>query len=158
VKKRTDVLTKEQRSKCMSNIKGKDTSIEVALRSQLWCRGLRFRKHYKIIGRPDIVFVSARVAVFIDGCFWHRCPAHFIQPKNNDVFWLNKISRNVARDELVNAELKTMGWNVLRFWEHELEDNLNKVASSIEKTVQKRILRLGGGPERGPGIAAKPRI
>lgn len=135
----------------MSNIKGKDTSIEVALRSQLWCRGLRFRNHYKIIGKPDVVFVSARVAVFIDGCFWHRCPAHFSQPKNNDAFWLKKIGRNVDRDALVTAELKTMGWKVLRYWEHELKANLDRVAGNIEKTVQKRILRLGGGPEKGPG-------
>lgn len=100
-----------------------DTGPERALRSALHRRGLRFRKdlRLKLAGssaRPDIVFTRARVAVFVDGCFWHRCPEHGELPQSNRAFWAEKLSRNVARDRENDRALEKNGWTVLRFFEH----------------------------------------
>ncbi len=100
-----------------------DTGPERALRSALHQRGLRFRKdlRLKLAGssaRPDIVFTRARVAVFVDGCFWHSCPEHGELPKSNRAFWAEKLRRNVARDRENNRTLEKNGWTVLRFFEH----------------------------------------
>jgi DNA mismatch endonuclease (patch repair protein) len=100
-----------------------DTGPEVELRSQLHRAGARFRKHRKIqldgvSVRPDLVFVGPRLAVFVDGCFWHRCPQHGTDPIRNGDFWRKKLDRNVERDKKVNAALAEAGWRVMRFWEH----------------------------------------
>jgi len=100
-----------------------DTRPEIALRSALHRCGFRFRKDLPIRisdgpVRPDIVFPKARVAVFVDGCFWHCCPEHGSRPATNRDYWEPKLDKNVARDEKVNAGLKEAGWTVLRFWEH----------------------------------------
>ena len=79
-----------------------------------------WRRHQKIFGNPDFIFRQGRLALFVDGCFWHGCPKHGTQPKGNAGFWRNKISRNQARDRLVTKTLKKSGWLVLRIWEHEL--------------------------------------
>jgi DNA mismatch endonuclease (patch repair protein) len=99
------------------------TRPETRLRSMLHVRGLRFRKNHPLrIGgllvRPDVVFVGARVAVFVDGCFWHRCPDHGTRPRHNTEYWAGKLDRNVARDVLVTAALRDDGWRVVRIWEH----------------------------------------
>lgn len=133
-----DVLTKEQRSYCMSKIQGKNTKPELALRQSLWCTGLRYRLHYKLPGRPDIVFVSARIAVFVDGCFWHGCPEHGVKPKTNRTFWNEKIGKNMERDIRNTKQLKKEGWKVLRFWEHEIKQDVLKVTEKIVKTVMKQ--------------------
>lgn len=100
-----------------------DTGPERALRSALHQRGLRFRKdlHLKLAessARPDIVFTRARVAVFVDGCFWHSCPEHGELPQSNRSFWAEELRRNVARDRENNRVPETNGWTVLRFFEH----------------------------------------
>jgi DNA mismatch endonuclease (patch repair protein) len=102
----------------------RDTSPEVALRSALHARGARFRKHHRVgAGRHaivvDVAFPRKRVAVFIDGCFWHVCPDHGSAPKANEWYWTAKLARNKARDELVNTTLRALGWTVVRVWEHE---------------------------------------
>jgi DNA mismatch endonuclease (patch repair protein) len=102
----------------------RDTKPEVALRSVLHRRGLRFRKDLPIrasgrVVRPDITFTGARLAVFVDGCFWHSCPLHGNQPRANTDYWGPKLARNVARDRAVNDALANAGWRVLRAWEHE---------------------------------------
>jgi len=124
----TDVLTKKQRSYCMSRIHAKDTQPEIILRKTISGAGIRgYRLHYKLPGRPDIVFPRRKIAIFIDGCFWHKCPECFIKPETNRKFWSKKIDSNVKRDKIVNAELKTKGWQVIRIWEHEIENQkLNK--------------------------------
>jgi len=122
----------------MANIKGKDTKPEIMLRKALWKRGFRYRLHYKLPGKPDIVFVSAKVSVFVDGCFWHGCPEHSTRPKTNRVFWDKKISGNKKRDRAVNRDLKRLSWIVLRFWEHEINDDVDKVATHIERVVQRQ--------------------
>lgn len=102
----------------------RDTKPEVALRSALHRAGLRFRKDLPIrtperLVRPDVVFTRARVAVFVDGCFWHCCPVHGNVPRANAAYWEPKLERNVLRDRAVNAALNASGWMVLRAWEHE---------------------------------------
>lgn len=134
----TDVLTSEQRRHCMSRVRGKNTKPEVALRKALWAKGLRYRLHYKLPGKPDIVFVSAWVAVFVDGCFWHGCPLHGSIPATNKRFWKKKLARNMERDREVIEMLSGSGWLVMRFWTHELKDDLDKVVRNITKEVLKR--------------------
>lgn len=132
--KQLDILNQKQRSYCMSQIKAKDTKAEVILRSLLWKKGFRgYRIHArKITGNPDIYFPGNKLAVFIDGCFWHKCPKCFVKPKNNSHFWENKIQSNVARDKKVNNKLRKEGIKVLRFWEHEME---KRPASCLYKVI-----------------------
>lgn len=104
--------------------RSRDTAPEARLRSALHRRGLRFRKSYTVRSqdvrvRVDIVFPARRVAVFLDGCFWHRCPLHGVQPSVNQQYWLPKLQRNVDRDSRVNDSLAAAGWTVVRVWEHE---------------------------------------
>ncbi|MFC4785369.1 very short patch repair endonuclease [Nocardioides sp. MAHUQ-72] len=112
------------------------TKPEVALRSALHAAGLRFRKDYRLdLGttkvRPDIVFTRAKVAVFVDGCFWHSCPTHGTQPKRNTDYWGPKLARNVARDREHDSALTGHGWTVVRIWEHEpLEEALRRVVEA----------------------------
>lgn len=116
-----DNLTPKQRSYCMSRIKGKDTRPEMKVRSALHKKGLRFRKHVKDLpGKPDIVFRKAKVAVFIDGDFWHgyRFPAW--EDKVSD-FWKKKITGNRKRDVRNHRKLRSKGWKVIRLWQHEVE-------------------------------------
>jgi len=115
-----------------------DTAPEVALRSALQRRGLRFRKDLplKLSGgrvRPDIVFTRAKVAVFVDGCFWHRCPEHGQAPKANSAYWDSKLSGNVERDRRQDTLLEQNGWRVLRFFEHVLPE---RAAAIIEGAVR----------------------
>ncbi len=127
----TDVLTKKQRSYCMSRIKGKDTGLEKAVRSELHKSGLRFRKHtVKLPGKPDIVFVKAKLVVFLDGDFWHgyRFPQW---EKTLAKFWRNKIGETRKRDQRNFAKLRRMGWRVIRIWEHSIEKDLNGVVKKI---------------------------
>lgn len=105
-----------------------DTKPEVALRSALHGRGLRFRKDYLLrLGgirfKPDIVFTRAKVAVFVDGCFWHCCPVHGTQPKANDTYWTPKLARNIERDREQVEALEDAGWAAVRVWEHEPLDS-----------------------------------
>lgn len=101
----------------------RDTGTERALRRALHIRGHRFRLHRRLLPgsrrEADIVFVAPRVAVFVDGCFWHGCPAHATWPKNNAQFWRQKIETNRARDRETNDQLVALGWAVVRVWEHE---------------------------------------
>ena len=133
-----DVMTPAQRSRCMSKIRGTNTAPERALRTALWCEGLRYRLTSRLPGKPDLTFASAKVVVFVDGCFWHACPVHATRPKTNAAFWRAKIARNVERDCEVGSILKSHGWLVLRFWEHEVERSLDKVVARISRAVKKR--------------------
>ena len=131
----TDVMTPEQRRRCMSRIRGRDTGPELRLRRALWARGLRYRVSYKLPGRPDIAFVSSRVAVFVDGCFWHGCPDHGVRPKTNTTFWDNKLEENRVRDVRVAEELENQKWKVIRFWEHQIMDDLDAVVDAVLKAI-----------------------
>ncbi len=132
-----DTVDRGTRSRIMSRIRSKDTTPELALRAELWRRGSRYRKHYGP-GSIDIAFPGARVAVFVDGCFWHGCPIHYKQPASNTRFWRRKIARNARRDLEVTARLRGEGWRVLRFWEHEIAENARLVAIKVQIAVAKR--------------------
>lgn len=123
----------------MSQVKNKNTSLEVKFRKVLWARGLRYRLGQKLIGKPDLVFVRARVAVFIDGCFWHACPIHGQEPKTNTGFWSEKLTKNKLRDLHVNTELAALGWAVVRIWEHELKSDTGRCVEELVKIVRDRI-------------------
>lgn len=119
-----DVMTPEQRSRCMAAVKGKDTKPEMIVRKYLFSRGLRYRvNNRKLSGAPDIVLKKYKTVVFIDGCFWHGHEGckYFRVPKSNVQFWKEKIERNVARDFRNEAELKALGWRVIRVWECEIK-------------------------------------
>lgn len=116
------IATSDIRRRMMSRIRGRDTGPELSLRRRVWALGLRYRLQHRIgRTRPDMVFIGARLAVFVDGCFWHGCPLHSTKPKNNREFWEQKLSRNVARDAEQTQWLESQGWCVLRIWEHEIE-------------------------------------
>jgi DNA mismatch endonuclease (patch repair protein) len=116
-----DIFIPEKRSEIMSKVKGKDTSPEVRLRKALWAAGFRYRKHYGP-HKIDVAFPGRKVAVFVDGCFWHGCPAHASIPESNMEYWVPKLERNKRRDFEVTAALEAQGWAVIRIWEHELKD------------------------------------
>lgn len=116
----------------------KNTRPELALRSELHRRGLRYRLNRLIVAgdhatRPDVVFPRERIAVFLDGCYWHGCPEHGTQPRTNSDYWSAKIARNRARDERNNAALASSGWRVIRVWEHE---DPTAAADPIEAAVR----------------------
>jgi DNA mismatch endonuclease (patch repair protein) len=130
-----------------------DTTPEVALRSALHRRGLRFRKGLRIrvdgeAYRADVAFPRVRVAVFCDGCFWHRCPIHGTDPKRNASYWLPKLEANVRRDRLADQALRLAGWEVMRFWEHELHDDLEAVTDAIVVAVTTRAAAHPPGTRR----------
>lgn len=124
------------RSALMSRIRGKDTKPEMRLRRALWAQGLRYRLQYRTpVGRPDLVFPGPKVAVFVDGCFWHGCPHHYVRPRSRREFWSEKLEQNFSRDHRQTTELESSGWTVLRFWEHEIFESLDRVVSEISSTV-----------------------
>lgn len=117
-----DVHNRAERSYNMSRIRGcGNASTEIRFIAAM--RGARitgWRRKYRLFGSPDFVFPERRLAVFVDGCFWHGCPMHATFPKNNRVFWKHKLDANKRRDRMVNRVLRAKGWRVLRVWEHEL--------------------------------------
>lgn len=137
--KRPDGMT--ARSYNMSQIKGKDTKAELLLRKELWHRGLRYRKNCALIyGKPDIVFLRKKVAVFVDGGFWHGYNYEQTEKriKSNKEYWTDKIETNRERDFQITMFLAEEGWAVLRFWDFEVKDNLKECADKVEKTVRNR--------------------
>jgi DNA mismatch endonuclease, patch repair protein len=136
-----DVFTKTKRSQVMSRVRGhgnKSTEMRLA---KLFRRHriTGWRRSRKIFGKPDFIFPKLKLAIFVDGCFWHGCPKHATEPKNNRVFWERKLSANKSRDRLVNQTLHKAGWRVLRIWEHELarknEARLFQRIQSVRKSV-----------------------
>lgn len=130
----------------MAAIRRTDTRPELLLRSALHSHGLRFRKDYAIraegrLIRPDVAFTRRRVAVFLDGCFWHGCPEHGRPPKTNNSYWLPKLARNVERDREQTRILTDAGWAVVRVWEHV---SLDEAVSEISAA-----LRAAGAPYAG---------
>ncbi|AWD25830.1 very short patch repair endonuclease [Micrococcus luteus] len=123
----------------MRSNKGRDTKPEVAVRRRVHAAGLRYRVNAKpekdLRRTADLLFRPAAVAVFIDGCFWHGCPEHYIAPKANGGFWADKVARNKERDAETTALLAERGWEVLRFWEHE---EPAEVAANVIDVVRRR--------------------
>jgi DNA mismatch endonuclease Vsr len=133
-----DKLTPEQRLKNMQAVKAHGSFIEITLAKALWKKGYRYRKNNKsVFGKPDLTFKQLKIAVFIDGDFWHgknwkdRKHDH----KSNQVFWHKKIERNMQRDKEVNSQLLKEGWKVLRFWGDDIKQNLQSCIIKIEETI-----------------------
>ena len=140
-----DRLTKEQRHKNMSNIKNKDTGIEVKLRKALWKKGYRYRKNYKKLpGKPDIVLPKYKLVVFCDSEFFHGKDWEDLHEQlkrgNNAEFWIKKISQNRVRDEEINKQLKFMGWTVIRFWGKDIKKDVEQCVKVIEETIFELML------------------
>ncbi|MBW6438293.1 very short patch repair endonuclease [Actinoplanes hulinensis] len=129
----------EGRSRNMQAIRRSDTKPEIRLRALLHSRGLRFRKDLRIDldsvrVRPDIAFTRKRVAIFVDGCFWHLCPDHGRQPKINDWYWGPKLQRTIERDKTANQALEAADWIVVRVWEHEpVDEAADRIASVLRE-------------------------
>ncbi|MFD9906755.1 very short patch repair endonuclease [Streptomyces sp. NPDC059063] len=120
----------------MSRQASRDTAQEMAVRRLLHSRGLRYRVHVPVAGMPrrtmDITFGKLRIAVFLDGCFWHGCPEHATSPRANAHWWRSKLDRNMTRDRETTSHLRSEGWTVLRFWEHEsAEEVADQVAAVV---------------------------
>ena len=143
--------------KSMKANRSRDTKPELAVRSAVHRRGLRFR----VAARPladlrrtaDMVFRKARIAVFVDGCFWHGCPEHHTQPNTNRGYWASKISDNIARDADTNARLEAAGWTVLRFWEHE---DPEAVADIVQERLRSNVSTGSRSEDDPDGIPPGP--
>lgn len=136
--------TTRQRSKTMAKIRGSNSKPELLLRKALWKANVRFRVHRKdLVGKPDLVIDKYRLAIFIDGDFWHGYQWQQRKPKSNQQFWIPKIERNMQRDQFVNKSLLEMGYVVMRFWEHDVKSNLaacvNQIQLYIEAAKEQRI-------------------
>jgi DNA mismatch endonuclease (patch repair protein) len=139
------------RSEQMSRIRGSNTTPERTLGRALWRLGHRYHLRTSgLVGRPDLVFRKLRVVVFVDGCFWHGCPEHYVRPRSRTAFWSGKLRENVLRDVRQTTELHNAGWHVLRVWEHEVLGGLDKLMlrlapalTSVRRTRarQWRVLR-----------------
>lgn len=129
--------------KIMSAVKSTNTKPEILLGKAMWEKGLRYRKHYKLVGTPDFVFVRAKTAVFCDGDFWHGNNWRIRGLKSLDDelmcysdFWQAKIMKNINRDKRVNAKLKGLGWKVFRFWESDIKRNVHRCAEKVCRYVK----------------------
>ncbi|MCX3063628.1 very short patch repair endonuclease [Streptomyces beihaiensis] len=131
----------------MSRQASKDTAAELAVRRLLHAAGLRYRVEYPVPGmarrRIDVAFTGVKVAVLIDGCFWHGCPEHATHPKANAEWWRKKLDRNMARDQETTEHLVAQGWTVLRFWEHEAPDEVAAVVLAAVKHRREARKRRG---------------
>jgi DNA mismatch endonuclease (patch repair protein) len=130
----SDVFTKEKRSEVMSRIRGKGNKDTELVMIQILRSGhiSGWRRNQVVLGKPDFVFPKQKVALFVDGCFWHGCPKHSNMPRNNQEFWAKKLQGNKDRDKFVARELRKMGWKVVRVWEHDLKYP-EKVVAKLNK-------------------------
>ena len=131
-----DKFSKEVRSKIMSSIRSKNTQPEIVIRKLIWSKGKRYRIHDRTVyGTPDISNRRKKLAVFIDGCFWHGCKKCCTVPQTNTSFWKKKISNNRKRREKVASKLKFDGWKMMEFWEHEVKEYPSQVAYKISRLL-----------------------
>ncbi len=133
-----DVFSKSQRSKIMAKVKSRENRATELRLIQIF-KGFRitgWRRRIAIFGSPDFVFQKARLAIFVDGCFWHGCPVHGSLPDTNRAFWMRKLSQNKKRDLLVDRELRKAGWIVIRIWQHELK-NQKLIARRIRQSLDR---------------------
>ncbi len=138
---KVDIMIDSKTSKRMSAIRSKNSMIELLLRKRLHALGFRYRVHHPdIIGKPDVVFTKKKVAIFIDSHFWHGYNFEDLKRKKfkNKDYWIKKIKKNMDRDYSVSKILKDQGWTVLRFWEHELKDDIDTCVENIVHCIQER--------------------
>lgn len=119
------------KSEQMARVRSAETGPELTLRRAVWSMGARYRLRPRLPGTPDLVFPTAKLAVFVDGCFWHGCPEHYKAPKANADFWRAKVECNMSRDRRVDEELVATDWRVLRVWEHEIRVDAEGAAARV---------------------------
>ena len=135
---RAPIPERESVSKTMSSIRGKDTKPELFLRKTLWSMGIRgYRIHWKKVpGSPDIAFIRKKIAIFVNGCYWHRCPICKLSlPKTHSDFWLKKFEKNIERDNIKIHQLEMIGWKTIIIWECQLKDPYKKYLEKIKDIV-----------------------
>lgn len=135
----TDKLNKTQRSANMAKIKNHNTAIELKFRKQLYKMGIRYLLKSPITGKPDLVIPAKKVAIFINGCFWHqhdKCKLAYM-PKSNITFWKTKLSKNVSRDRNVKELLDKEGWKAITVWECEITKNMEEIVKQTFNTIRK---------------------
>lgn len=140
-----DKISASKRSDNMRAIRSSDTQIELALRRALRRHGLTgYRLHRRDLpGRPDVAYVGRRLAVFVDGCFWHGCPVCYVAPTTKSEYWQDKLRRNIERDRAADERLRSDGWTVLRFWEHDIEADVDACVARVAEQ-----LGTTAGPDR----------
>lgn len=135
----------------MSRQVSRDTACEIAVRKLLHAEGMRYRLHVPVPGMPrrtiDIAFGRAKIAIFLDGCFWHGCPVHATQPKANAEWWRTKLTKNMARDRETTDHLKALGWTVLRFWEHEDPEAVARAVANARNAAVPRSAHIEQEPD-----------
>jgi DNA mismatch endonuclease (patch repair protein) len=148
-----DRIAPDVRSRTMASIRGRDTSIEKAFQALVSGCRFTFVTHPKWLGSPDLAFPKRGVVVFLDSCFWHRCPVHFRPPKSRTEYWVPKIERNVARDATVRARYRQLGWIVVEFWEHSIRERAGECLTQLlsELRSRKRVNLSPPPPIRTPG-------
>ena len=132
-----DIFTKAKRSEVMARVRSRgNAATELRLMAIFRSHGITgWRRNRPVFGRPDFVFPTERVAVFVDGCFWHGCPRHYNAPVGNAEFWRKKFEANRRRDRLVTRTLRQLGWRVVRLWEHSLKGDGNRVVARLVKAL-----------------------
>lgn len=131
-----DRISKEARSKTMAAVKSV-SKLEDEVCKALWLKGRRFRRNSKqLFGKPDISIKKYKVVIFIDSCFWHRCPLHSATPKTNIEYWSKKFQRNVERDHIVTEYYESKNWNILRVWEHEFKEDFAQTVTKIDDFIK----------------------
>lgn len=140
---RTDAMTSHR----MRQVGQKDTAAEMRLRRGLWRAGLRYRLGMRVAGaRPDLVFPRRKLSIFVDGCFWHGCPRHYVAPERNSSFWQGKLECNRTRDVRDKQRLEDAGWDVLRIWECEVDRELDRVVQEVSAAVRNSTAYTGCSP------------
>jgi len=128
---RTDNLSQEQRSYCMSKIRSKWTFYEIKLHNYLKSKKIKYKIHPKTNGSPDIILIDKNIAVFIQGCFWHKCPKCYKESKSNKEYWVPKIEKNVKRDQKNEKIIKSSGFKIIKVWEHQFKNDFQSILNKI---------------------------
>lgn len=131
-----DTVSKKKRSEIMSKVKSKNSKIEVNFRKAIWKAGFRYSKNpTKYFGKPDLALKKHKTVIFVDSCFWHGCKRHCRLPSARKKYWTAKIERNKERDKEVNRHYKKIDWKVIRIWEHEILENIQKTVEKIHNLI-----------------------
>lgn len=132
-----DKFSKAKRSEIMSQVRNKNSFIEISLARALWHKGLRYRKNVSsMFGKPDLALQKYRTVIFVDSCFWHKCPIHRSLPATRKKFWYKKLDNNVERDKAVNSYYHDKGWHVFRVWEHDMKE-VGELADRLAGEIKK---------------------
>jgi len=138
-----DTVSREKRSETMKAIRSTNTGFEMSFRMLLCTAGLKFSTQNNLPGKPDLIFRRARVAVFLDSCFWHGCRWHCRMPKSNSAYWNEKIDRNRRRDRAIRDDYRKTEWAMARIWEHSIKTNPQQCIDRLRVLVQNRLDQRG---------------